>query len=118
VAVPGWEGADAPEIDVAVLARKTYRPGPTSADAFAFVEVSHTTYRVDRGYKIPLYVRAGVPAWIVDIDLRQVEFYGSTDDVERKHGRVFAAGESFEVLGVEIAVVSLFDDVPDDGIAS
>jgi hypothetical protein len=118
VAVPGWEGADAPEVDVAILARKKYRPGPTSAEAFAFIEVSHTTYRVDRGYKIPLYVNAGVPAWIVNIDLRQVEFYGSPDDLKRKHGHVFAAGESFEVLGVEIAVVDLFDDVPDDGIAS
>ncbi len=44
VAVPGWEGADAPEVDVAVLAQKKYRPGPTSADDFAFIEVSHTTY--------------------------------------------------------------------------
>jgi hypothetical protein len=110
VAVPGWEGADAPEIDVAVLARKTYRPGPTSADAFAFVEVSHTTYRVDRGYKIPLYVKAGVPAWIVNIDLRQVEFYGSTADLNLKHGRIVAEGKSFEVLGVAIAVSDLFDD--------
>jgi hypothetical protein len=118
VAVPGWEGADAPEVDVAVLARKRYRPGPTSADAFAFIEVSHTTYAVDRGYKIPLYVNAGVPAWIVNINLRQAEFYGSPADLTLKHGHVFAAGASFKVLGVEIAVSDLFDDVPGDEIAS
>jgi Uma2 family endonuclease len=118
VAVPGWDGADAPEVDVAVLARKKYRPGPSSADAVAFIEVSHTTCGVDRGHKIPLYVNAGVPAWIVNINLRQVEFYGSPIDLELKHGHVFAEGASFEILGVEIAVSDLLDDASGDGIAS
>ena len=110
VAVPGWDGRDAPEVDVAVLARKRYRPGPTAADAFACVEVSHTTYALDRGYKIPLYVSAGVPAWIVNIDLHQVEFYHSPEDLELPHGSVFTIGESFTILGVDIAVADLFDD--------
>ncbi len=110
VAVPGWHGRDAPEIDVAVLERKRYRPGPTSADAFAFIEVSHTTYAVDRGYKIPLYAGAGVPAWIVNIDLRQVEFYGSPEDLVLEHGQVFGERETFAILGVSIRVADLFDD--------
>jgi hypothetical protein len=115
VAVPEWQGRDAPEIDVAVLADKVYRPGPTAADAFAFFEVSHTTYALDRKYKIPLYVSAGVPSWIVNIPLRQVEFYGSPRDLEREHGHTFSERDTFEILGIAIPVAALFDqcDRPD-----
>ena len=113
VAVPGWDGRDAPEVDVAVLARKEYWPGPTSADAFAFVEVSDTTYAVDRGYKIPLYVNAGVAAWIVNLQQRQVEQYESAADLASPHGRVRGEGDAFSILGVEIAVRDLLCSRPD-----
>jgi hypothetical protein len=116
VAVPEWQGKDAPEIDVAVLRRKKYRPMPTSADALAFIEVSDTTYGVDRKYKIPLYVGAGVPAWIVNIPMRQVEFYGSPEDLELPHGRVFTERDALEILGIVIPVADLFDDSPEPGI--
>lgn len=109
VAVPGWHGRDAPEVDVAVIAAKKYRPGPTSADAFAFIEVSHTTYALDRGYKIPLYVKAGVPSWIVNIPLRQVECYETLADLELAHGRVLHEGDTITILGVAIAVADLFE---------
>lgn len=109
VAVPEWQGRDAPEVDVAVLADKVYRPGPTAADAFAFIEVSHTTYALDRKYKIPLYVRAGVPSWIVNIPLRQVEYYGAPKDLETEHGRIFTEHDAFDVLGIAIPVAALFD---------
>jgi len=117
VAVSGWRGPEAPEIDVAVIARKRYRRGPTAAGARAFVEVSDSTYAVDRRYKIPLYVNAGVPAWIVNIPLRQVEYYASADDLELPHGRVAREGETFVVLGVEIAVSDLLlDDLPEGAV--
>ncbi len=45
-------------VDVAVVARKSFVLGPASNDAFAFIEVSDTTYETDRRYKIPLYVTA------------------------------------------------------------
>jgi hypothetical protein len=77
VAVSGWKGRDAPEVDVAVLVDRIYEPVATAADALALIEVSDTTYRSDRHYKIPLYVNAGVPAWILNIPLRQVESYAS-----------------------------------------
>jgi hypothetical protein len=86
VAVPGWQCRDAPEIDVAVIGDKFYRPGPTSADAFAFIEVADTTYIDDRNEKIPLYVSAGVPSWIINIPSRRVEFY--VDDLALEHGHV------------------------------
>ncbi len=110
VAVPGWQANDAPEVDVAVLADRFFRPGPTSADAFAFIEVSDTTYAVDRNYKIPLYVNAGVPAWIVNIPLRQVECYASPDDLGKEHGQVFSERDTFEVLGTAIPVSGLFGE--------
>jgi hypothetical protein len=111
VAISGWHGTDAPEIDVSVLKNKFYKPIPTAADAFAFVEVSDTTYRLDRRYKIPLYVNAGVPSWIVNVQLRQVESYGTPADLDRRHGRVFRESEAFEILGVTIAVTDLFEDL-------
>ncbi len=114
VAVPGWHGRDAPEVDVAVLKQMRFRPGPKSSDALTLIEVSHTTYRTDRGYKIPLYVNHGIPSWIVNITMRQVESYVTVEDLEQPHGRVFAVGETFEVRGVRIAVADLFDDL--DGI--
>jgi hypothetical protein len=44
---------------------------PTAADASASIEVSDSTYDDDRYPKIPLYVDAGVPAWIVNTKQRQ-----------------------------------------------
>jgi len=113
IIVSGWEGLDAPEIDVAVVAARRYQETPTAKDASAFVEVSSSTYGGkygDRLYKIPLYVRAGVPAWIVNIALRQVEFYASVEDLDREHGRVFKIDETFDILGVAIPVKELFND--------
>jgi hypothetical protein len=100
LAVSGWHGHNAPEIDVAIVARKAYNVTPDSTDAYAFIEVSDTTYagkRGDRTYKIPLYVSAGVPSWIVNIRLRQVEFYGAPADLARKHGHVFSERDTFDI---------------------
>jgi len=109
VAVPGWKGHDAPEVDIAILKRRVYRPGPMAADAVACIEVSHTTYAVDRKYKIPLYVTAGIPSYIVNIPQRRVEYYASPEDLKSKHGRIVSDGESFEILGVSIETATLFE---------
>jgi hypothetical protein len=106
VAVPDWEGNDAPRPDVAVITNRY--EAPTAADTFAFIEVSDTSYRRDRGYKIPLYVDAGVPSYIVNIDKRQVEFYGSPAHLELPSGIVYSYDSSFEILGVRIEVAGLF----------
>jgi Uma2 family endonuclease len=112
VAVSGWHGNDAPEIDVAVLVDRFYRPMPTAADALAFIEVSDATYTVDRKYKIPLYVNAGVPSYIANIPLRQVECYGSLQDLEAEHGRISTERDTLEleILGVAIPIAVLFND--------
>jgi hypothetical protein len=106
VAIPDWEGTDAPRPDVAVIANRY--EAPTAADAFAFIEVSDTSYRRDRGYKIPLYVGAGVPSYIVNIDQRHVEFYGLLAHLDLPNGIVYPYGSSFEILDVPIEVADLF----------
>ena len=107
VALTGRRGKDAPEIDVAILVDKIYRPGPTAADALAFIEVSDATYAADRKYKILLHVGAGVASYIVNISLRQVEFYGSLQDLQAEHGQILAEQDALEILGVAIPVAAL-----------
>jgi Uma2 family endonuclease len=100
IAVAGWKGHHAPEIDLAVVFKKRYETIPEAADTFAAIEVSDTTYLDDRNVKIPLYAAAGIPAWIVNIPERRVEFYGP----ER---RDYHEGEIFEILDVVIPVAEL-----------
>jgi hypothetical protein len=109
VAVPNWRGKNAPEVDVAVLKRAFYKLGPTAKNAFAFIEVADSTYRTDRGYKMPLYVNAGVPAWLVNIALRQVEYFGSPADLLLEHGIVFTERDTLDILGVKFLVAELFE---------
>ena len=114
IAVPDWEGKDGPHPDIAVLPDKSFGAVPSSSDALALIEVSDTTYggkRGDRNYKIPLYVNAGVPSWIVNVPRRQVEFYGSLADLELNNGRVFGINDAVEILGVSVAVADLFEPV-------
>jgi Uma2 family endonuclease len=65
-----------PQPDVALLKPRAdfYRSRhPTAADVLLLIEVSDTTLRFDRGEKLALYARHGVPeVWIVDIQARQV----------------------------------------------
>ncbi len=109
IAVSGWRGPNAPEIDVAVIERKAYPQPPTAADALAFMEVSDTTYARDRDLKIPLYVGAGVPSWIVNIPVKHVEFYADVGALSLPHGVIFRIGDTFEVAGVAIPVAYLYD---------
>jgi hypothetical protein len=106
VAVPDWKGTDAPRPDVAVITNQY--AAPTSQTTLAFFEVSDSSYDRDRNYKIPLYVNAGVPSFIVNIEKRHVESYASRADLDVPHGLVYPHGSSFEVLGVTIVVAELF----------
>jgi hypothetical protein len=111
LAVLGWHGNEAPEVDLAIVRAAEYAVTPSARDTLGFIEVSDSTYGGkygDRRYKIPLYVNAGVPAWIVNIRLRQVEYYGCGADLELQHGIVSADGTDVEILGVSVPVASLF----------
>ncbi len=107
VAVTGWLGKNAPEVDIAILDMRYYERLPTAADAHACIEVSDTTYRDDRRVKIPMYVAAGIPAWIVNIAKRRVEEYAAPADLALANGRTFHDGEAFLVAGVAIDVTSI-----------
>jgi Uma2 family endonuclease len=49
---------------------------PLPADTLLIIEVAHTTLGYDRGVKVPLYARTGIPElWIVNLDERVVEVY-------------------------------------------
>ena len=102
IAVAGWRGPHAPEIDVVVIhAREWYENTPEAADTLVAIEVSDTTYRDDRDVKIPLYQSAGIEAWILNIPKRQVESFDNTP-------RIYHDGETFEIHGVSIPVSKLF----------
>jgi Uma2 family endonuclease len=60
-----------PQPDLALLRRRAdrYRDSlPSAEDVLLAVEVSDTTLAADRGVKVPLYGRAGIPeTWVVDL---------------------------------------------------
>jgi Uma2 family endonuclease len=58
-----------PQPDLTVLRVRDYRESlPTPEDVLLLIEVSDTTLAYDRGVKLPLYARAGIPeVWIVDL---------------------------------------------------
>jgi len=105
VAVPDWQGHDVPNPDLAIIKNQYGRA--TAADSFVFFEVSDSTYKLDRDYKIPLYVNAGVHSYIVNIPARCVQFY-PTDGTEPL---AYLEGSVFSVLGVTISVSALFGPV-------
>jgi Uma2 family endonuclease len=73
-----------PQPDVTLLRpRKDFyaqaHPGP--GDVLLIVEVAHSTLSYDRGIKLPLYARAGIPeVWIVDVEHRGVDVYHEPRD--------------------------------------
>ncbi len=104
VAIPDWQGTDAPRPDIAVIINQ-FR-APTSADALVFVEVADSTYMRDRNVKIPLYVRAEVPAFIVNIGSHWIEAYFTEADIALPHGQVHRS--ACTIFGVAVEVARLF----------
>ena len=66
-----------PQPDLAVLRVRDYRESlPMPEDVLLLIEVSDTTLPYDRGVKLPLYARAGIPGvWIVDLAGEVIERY-------------------------------------------
>lgn len=57
------------------------------------VEVADSTLTFDRGYKLRLYAKAGVPeVWIVDVQSERVEIY--RDPVDQRYTSVHVADKS------------------------
>ncbi|MGD0474454.1 MAG: Uma2 family endonuclease [Candidatus Velthaea sp.] len=102
VAIPDWDGDNAPEPDIAVSKNEK---NPSAVDTAAIIEVSDTTYDWDRR-KVKLYTAAGINSWIVNIGQHRVEFFCAHQDAMHT---AFHGGETFDILGVSIAVSSLFE---------
>jgi len=70
---------DEPEPDLALVHPRedfysSAHPGPT--DILLLIEVADSTLLMDRGEKLPIYARAGIPeVWIVNLPERLVEVY-------------------------------------------
>lgn len=72
-----------PQPDLAILRPKAdfYASGhPRPGDILFLIEVADTTQEKDRGVKIPLYARAGIPeVWLMDLEQARVEVYGQPE---------------------------------------
>ena len=86
----------APEPDLAVLKRRSYREAyPTSEDVLLVVEVSDSSLRRDREIKLPLYAGAVISEyWIVDVPDEVVEVYTNPSGSSYSSVRRFSRGES------------------------
>ena len=73
-----------PQPDLMLLRPRAdgYRAGhPGAADVLLLIEVSESSLAYDRGAKLPLYARFGVPeVWIVDLSDSAVEVYRAPRD--------------------------------------
>lgn len=69
-------GNSTPLPDLAVVRDREYDTLPSEADVLLVIEVSDSTLRYDRGHKLRMYARVGIPeVWIVNIGAREIERY-------------------------------------------
>lgn len=73
---------------------------PIPEEVFAIVEVSDSMLDYDRGEKLPMYARAGIPEyWVIDVKAKSVEVYRDRHDLGYGARAVFLKGR-----GVAFAV--------------
>ena len=100
-----------PQPDIALLKpRQDFYSSshPTPADVLLVIEVADTSVEYDRGVKLPLYARAGIPeAWLVILPKEIIEVHshpknGKYQKVQRlKRGKTL---ESSSVAGLSLSV--------------
>jgi Uma2 family endonuclease len=111
-----------PEPDIAIVKGPfTLKPRsiPDAHTTFLVVEVSVTTYAMDREVKGSLYASEKIPVyWIVNLLKRQVEVYTSPEGQGRTaaYGRVETFGEGtlvpVVIAGLEVGTVAVNDILP------
>ena len=100
-----------PQPDVSLLRLRDdfyERAAPTPADVLLVVEVADTSAAYDRGVKVPLYARSGIPeVWLVDLTEERIEIYARPSAGEYRDVRLASRGESVSsdaVAGLTFAV--------------
>jgi Uma2 family endonuclease len=78
-------------------------PGP--ADVLLLIEVSDSSLAYDRGVKLPLYGRSGVPAvWIIDLGRGLVEANSGPSPDGYLERRTLGAGDRLDVPGTDVSI--------------
>lgn len=101
-----------PEPDAAVVRARNYgNELPTSADVMLLIEVADTSLAFDRGTKLPLYARAGIPeAWLVDLRAGAIERH--TNPSRDGYGVALRVGRGEEIESTVVpGLVIRADDV-------
>lgn len=103
-----------PQPDLAVLRPREDFYGeshPTAGDVLLLVEVADTSGAFDRGCKLALYARAGVPeVWVVDVSVGRIEAYSEPSDQGYRLQRVRARGDEVQagsVPGLTLSVTEI-----------
>ncbi|MEM6329649.1 MAG: Uma2 family endonuclease [Planctomycetota bacterium] len=107
------DSRSAPEPDVAVVKRQSYRtqhPGPD--EVLLVIEVADSSLGYDRGEKLAAYAAAGIPGyWVVNLVDRRLEVYrepaGQAYGVKTVHaaGELAPAPQAAPDVGFEVAAL-------------
>lgn len=102
-----------PQPDLVLLKRRDdfYEQSlPTPADVLLIIEVSDTTFELDRQIKLPLYARAGIPeVWLVNLPEEQLESYEQPVGGEYQAGTRVRRGEEVRPHSLANLVVNVSD---------
>lgn len=109
---------DEPEPDVSVVRGSLldYRHRiPVPADIALLVEVSESSLAFDRGKKLLIYARAGIPLyWVIDLVDGQVNVYSEPEPDGYRSHEVLAPGHALSVVidGIEVGEIPVADILP------
>lgn len=91
-----------PQPDVALVlpeADRYKKAHPKPSEVLLIVEVSDTTLNYDRGTKVPLYARAGIPeVWLVSLSDNRLEVYRHPEDRDYRERLLLRLGDSLSPL--------------------
>ncbi len=97
-----------PDIALVSLAENLWENGISAADCRLVIEVAEASLAQDRGRKLEVYARAGIPEyWVVDLVSRQVEVYREPRGGSYRRMERVGVGQdcaSDEVPSVRVAV--------------
>jgi Uma2 family endonuclease len=98
-----------PEPDFAVVARGDYDEVDPS-EAYLIIEVADSSLAKDRGRKLRLYARCGVPEyWVVNLVERCIEVYTEAQSDSYAHVEKYERGQLVRVLTFGDVVIAVSD---------